>query len=210
MPSITGLSDILGFVIYIMLGLVALWGLYQVVMAWRRVAQVRFKNEAAQDEFLDQVERSVSANDFESVKSLCDEDLRAIPQLVLLAAENRSLGGAKLRHLLADRFRRDVMSDLEHRLSWVQTVIKSAPMLGLFGTVIGMMGAFASLNMAEGGTVDSTTLAGNISVALITTALGLAIAIPLVLAVASINVRIRRMEDLAGAGLTRFFDIMRG
>jgi len=89
-------------------------------------------------------------------------------------------------------------------LSWVYTVIKSAPMLGLFGTVLGMMGAFSKLASREN--VDPTMLADDISLALITTALGLAIAIPLVLATASINVRIRKLEDLVGSGLTRFLE----
>ena len=48
-----------------------------------------------------------------------------------------------------DRFQRDVMSDLEYRLSWVSTVIKSAPMIGLFGTVFGMMGAFKTLGQLK-------------------------------------------------------------
>jgi len=52
-------------------------------------------------------------------------------------------------------------------------------------------------------------LANDISFALITTACGLAIAIPLVLSTASINVRIRKLEDLVGTGLTRFLDTFR-
>ena len=53
-------------------------------------------------------------------------------------------------------------------------------MVGLLGTVIGMMGAFAKI--AGGDKVDPTQLADDISFASITTACGLAIAIPLVLA----------------------------
>jgi biopolymer transport protein ExbB/TolQ len=117
---------------------------------------------------------------------------------------NRNIGYAKIRSLLADRFQRDVLSDLEHRLSWVYTVIKSAPMVGLLGTVVGMMGAFSKLASSEN--VDPTALADDISLALITTACGLAIAIPLVICTASINVRIRKMEDLVGSGLTRFLE----
>ena len=49
---------------------------------------------------------------------------------------------------------------------------------------------------------------GLIGVASIFTA-GLTIAIPLVLCTASINVRIRKMEDLVAAGVTRFFDVFR-
>jgi biopolymer transport protein ExbB/TolQ len=52
-------------------------------------------------------------------------------------------------------------------------------------------------------------LAKDISVALITTASGLAIAIPLVLLTASINIRIRKMEELVGAGLGQVLDTLR-
>jgi len=94
------------------------------------------------------------------------------------------------------------MSDLEYRLSWVSTVIKSAPMIGLFGTVFGMMGAFETLATAE--SVEPSALADDINIALRTTACGLAIAIPLMILVANVNIRIAKMEDLVGAGLARF------
>jgi biopolymer transport protein ExbB/TolQ len=113
-----------------------------------------------------------------------------------------------LRHLLADHFQRDVLSDLEYRLSWVDTVIKSAPMIGLLGTVVGMIGAFGAISTA-GKKVDPTIFADDIHTALYTTAAGLSIAIPLVLCKASINVRIRKLQDLVGLGLTRFMDGMK-
>jgi biopolymer transport protein ExbB/TolQ len=93
---------------------------------------------------------------------------------------------------------------MEHRLSWVYTVIKAAPMLGLLGTVLGMIGAFGQLATNE--KVDPSGLAEDIHVALYTTAFGLAVAIPLVICTASINVRIRKMEDFVGEGLNRFFE----
>jgi biopolymer transport protein ExbB/TolQ len=77
-------------------------------------------------------------------------------------------------------------------------------MIGLFGTVFGMMGAFKTLATAE--SVEPSALAGDIQVALVTTASGLAIAIPLMIIVANVNIRISKMEDLVGAGLTRFLD----
>ncbi len=80
-------------------------------------------------------------------------------------------------------------------------------MLGLYGTVLGMMGAFAKLS--AGSKVDPTQLAEDISLALITTAIGLTIAIPLIVCTNSINVRIRKLEDLVGYGLTRFLDVFK-
>jgi biopolymer transport protein ExbB len=205
--DITAITRIAGIVDYAALGLVALWGAFCVIIVWRRVAQTRFRSEQEQAEFLEGVDQHLAAGDFDGAIELCDGDSRAMPQLAMLALVNRAIGYTRIRTLLADRFQRDVLADLEHRLSWVYTVIKSAPMLGLFGTVLGMMGAFSKL--ASRTNVDPTMLARDISLALNTTALGLAIAIPLVLATASINVRIRKMEDLVGFGLTRFLESFR-
>lgn len=204
------LSQITGYVgtiIYVILGLVALWGAFCVVMAWARVKQKRFVSEEMQDEFLEAVEGPLREGRFDDITEMVERDQRAMCQLVYLAVTNRELGHEKARQLIVDRFERDVLGDLEHRLAWVNTVIKTAPMIGLFGTVIGMMGAFAKLGGMEA--VQADQLANDIMVALITTASGLAIAIPLVMAITSVNLRIRKMEDLVGAGLTRFYAVYR-
>ncbi len=196
--------QIVGNTIYGALALVALWGLFCVLVVWRRVSAAGFRSEDAQDAFLDEVDRFLAVGDLEGASALCNSNPKAVAQLAGLTLDHHPLGYAKLRAVVADRFQRDYLADLEYRLSWVSTVIKAAPMLGLLGTVIGMMGAFSKL--AGSRNVSPDSLASDISVALITTALGLAIAIPLVLCMASINVRIRKLEDLTGAGLTRFFE----
>ena len=55
-----------------------------------------------------------------------------------------------------------------------------APLLGLLGTVVGMIGTFQSITLF--GTGDPKIMAGDISMALVTTAMGLIAAIPLILA----------------------------
>jgi biopolymer transport protein ExbB/TolQ len=201
------LFNIIGIVTYAALAIVALWGGFNVVLAWRRVAQVRFRDELEQDEFLDELDRYLLNGQISEAIELCEDDRRAMPQLALLAIELRELDFARLRRRLTERFQQDVLADLEHRLSWVATVIKSAPMIGLFGTVIGMMGAFADLS--SGSKVDPAQMAGNIMFALITTAIGLSIAVPLLISNASINVRIRKTEDLVASGLARLLDTMK-
>ncbi|MFG0261123.1 MAG: MotA/TolQ/ExbB proton channel family protein [Novipirellula sp. JB048] len=180
----------------------ALWGLYCATVVWARVNQKRFKSEDEQDVFMDDVEQMLKAGDFEGVAEYSDGDNRAIPQIIEMAMRHRGLGYKRARQFVLDRFQRYVMSDLEYRLSWVSTVIKSAPMIGLFGTVFGMMGAFNTLATSE--SVEPSLLAGDINIALRTTACGLAIAIPLMILVANVNIKIAKMEDLVGSGLARF------
>jgi len=128
--------------------------------------------------------------------------------LAELAINNRKLGFGKVKQLIADRFQRDVLQDLEYRLSWVYTVIKAAPMIGLLGTVLGMMAAFAKLAIPNAN-VEVAKLAQDIQFALITTALGLTIAIPLVMATAYINIKIKKMEDLVSYGVNQFLEIFK-
>ncbi len=198
---------LVGMVIYAILGLVALWGAYCVVMVFTRVRQKQFVSEEQQTTFLEALEAPLSRGDYDQANEVCEGDRRATCQLSQLAILNRSLGFNKVKKLVADRFQRDVLQDLEYRLSWVYTVIKAAPMIGLLGTVIGMMGAFSNLAGSEG--VEPQVLANDIMFALITTAAGLAIAIPLVLCTAYINVQIRKMEDLVSYGLNQFLEIFK-
>ena len=203
----TDLYSQIGNLMYGALALIAIWGAFCVVMVWYRVREKRFRTEDEQAEFLEALDEPLLQGDFEAAGQMLEGDKRAMSQLALLAILNRDLGFAKVRQLLVDRFQRDVLADLEHRLSWVNTCIKTAPMLGLLGTVMGMKGAFGTL--ASQDSVKPSQLAGDISFALLTTIWGLWIAIPLILATASVNVRIRKMEDLVAAGLSRFLEAFR-
>ena len=69
-----------------------------------------------------------------------------------------------------------VVHELERFLTALGTVAAITPLLGLLGTVIGMIDVFAEIQIA--GTGNTQALAGGISKALITTAVGLTIAIP--------------------------------
>jgi biopolymer transport protein ExbB len=113
-----------------------------------------------------------------------------------------------LRRLVAERFERDVLADLEYRTRWVGTAVKTAPMLGLQGTVLGMIAAFGKIAGASAQGIKPAALAGDISFALWTTAIGLFIAVPLVLAGNAITVRIGKLQDSVQEQLGEFLDRM--
>ncbi|MFT7532201.1 MAG: biopolymer transport protein ExbB, partial [Gammaproteobacteria bacterium] len=71
---------------------------------------------------------------------------------------------------------RHVIHDLEKYLNTLGTMAAITPLLGLLGTVIGMIDVFAAITSA--GVGNPTVLAGGISQALITTAAGLSVGIP--------------------------------
>lgn len=202
--GLTRLTEFAGNSIYAFQAVDAIIGAFCVILIWRRLGHLRFRTEAAQDELMGKLDDLLFAGDYEGATTLCDGDSRGVVQMAWLALTNRALGYAKVRKIVAERFQRDVIANLETLMIWVFTVIKSAPMLGLLGTVLGMMAAFGKLAGQQ--KVDATHLAGDISLALITTFVGLTIAIPLSMCVAAIQIRMRKMEDLSGSGLARFME----
>ncbi len=86
---------------------------------------------------------------------------------------------------------------LEHGMGIIATVVALSPMLGLLGTVWGVLDAFAEMGTA--GSANLATIAPSISAALVTTVVGLLIAIPGVIAFNSMNSKIRGITaDIEG------------
>jgi len=83
----------------------------------------------------------------------------------------------------------EAITSLERRLSWLATIASVSPFVGLFGTVMGIIDAFQGLGNAGAATLRA--VAPGISEALITTAAGLFVAVPAVVAYNQFNARIR-------------------
>jgi biopolymer transport protein ExbB/TolQ len=126
---------------------------------------------------------------------------------MLVAVNNRDLDGTELRQLLGERLQRDVLAPLENYVNWIYTVIRNGPLLGLFGTVLGMMAAFGRIGIGE--KVEPAQIADEISVALICTALGLGTAIPLGYIVSSLNIRITSLRESLTTSLVRLLNVIK-
>ena len=195
------LTQILGWIgngIYASMAGVALYGVFTLILLARRITQKRFNGPGPAEEFLDGVRDSMNNQKYEEAADLCDSPgywAKAIPQLIMVGLANRQRPTNKIRKTMGEHFDREIQAYLDYRMSWINTVVKTAPMLGLLGTVTGMIQAFGKIASASKGGTDPSALAGDISFALFTTALGLIIAIPLVMGGAWINVRIGKLQD---------------
>lgn len=96
------------------------------------------------------------------------------------------------------------LHELEKYLRGIDIIAQTAPLLGLFGTVLGMIEAFSKLEQA-GASVDPSQLAGGIWVALLTTAAGLAVAIPFSVIGSWFEGRIENERVAMETFLTEFF-----
>lgn len=114
-------------------------------------------------------------------KKLDDTTLRKLKNssslgFILSAGLTNSHYGRDVMKESIEEAGRQVVHELERFLNTLGTIASIAPLLGLLGTVVGMIQAFSAI--VEQGVGDPAVLAGGISVALITTAAGLTVAIP--------------------------------
>jgi len=192
---------------YVFLALNFMWGLSCVILAWRRLTQLSFRSVQAETQFVDEVEQRLQQKDYKTAAELCDFDFRALPRLCLLMISNRKQSFDLLRQRVSGCVQRDLLGDLENRLAALVTVIKSGPLLGLFGTVLGMMAAFGRIGTGE--KVQPSQIADEISVALICTAMGLATAIPLGFVLSYLNNRLRELQVSLEQNLPRLLQFFR-
>ena len=116
---------------------------------------------------------------------------------------SRGIGEAFVRED-AERVALGYLASLRRYLRILESTAQIAPLLGLFGTVLGMMSAFQVLH-SSGADTDPAALAGGIWVALITTCVGLAVAIPASFALYWFESRIDREKALIESSQTSLF-----
>jgi biopolymer transport protein ExbB len=98
----------------------------------------------------------------------------ALGQILSAGLFNRSESRERIKECIEERGR-EVVHDLERFLNTLGTIASISPLLGLLGTVVGMISVFAAIT--QHGVGDPGALAGGISQAMITTAAGLTVAI---------------------------------
>jgi len=111
---------------------------------------------------------------FEEAKNRCEQNVGPVANLCYNALENAS-GGIEQAEKSLEQTGGIEMASLEKNMTWISLCIATAPMLGFLGTVWGMIQAFNDIKMAND--ISPAIVAGGISVALLTTAFGLVVAV---------------------------------
>ena len=119
---------------------------------------------------------------------------RALPRVINdLASRLAHAGAAEDKQRLISHEAARFTAPLEERLALLGTIASTAPFVGLLGTVIGIIRAFHAVSVSMGG--GHAVVANGISEALITTAIGLFVAIPAVMAFNFFNSSLRVLEQ---------------
>ncbi|MEM8911422.1 MAG: MotA/TolQ/ExbB proton channel family protein [Planctomycetota bacterium] len=142
-------------------------------------------------ELIEEFGSRLDANDNQGAYDLAKSDESVLGQVLAAGLAKVSKGYSKAIEGMQEVGEEESMK-LEHRLSYMALIGNLAPMIGLFGTVQGMIASFQVI--AKGGaTPKPSDLAAGISTALFTTLVGLAVAIP---AIAAYNILRNRVARL--------------
>ena len=159
-----------GFTMWPLL-ILLIWAIATII--WKLVSLSYAKINVA--DFLEKIVPLIKEKKYEEAAKICEQTkgpVAAVAHAGLLKADQ----GIEAVEKSIENAGIVEMAFLEKGFIPISTTINLAPMLGFFGTMVGMIAAFDAI--AKAGEVDPTIVASGIKIALITTASGLAVAIP--------------------------------
>ena len=127
-------------------------------------------------EFMDTMRQVLRQNRVQEAIEICDETDAPVARIMKAGILKHNRSKEDIREAIEDAGHLEIPR-LERHLSALATCANIAPLLGLLGTVAGMIKAFAQIQYKKG-QVNPSDLAEGISNALVTTATGLTVAIP--------------------------------
>lgn len=167
-----------------------------------------FRQKIHNKNFYSDIIKAVNENNIQGAIEICQREKNSIGYTVSEFLNRYDTKG-DFYHFeqLIKEIEIDTLDSLEKRLHFLGLIGNTAPMVGLLGTVTGMIKAFT--NLASFGAGDATIVAGGISEALITTAGGLFIAIPTIVAYNLFNRKIDSIESDIDKITTTLVNILR-
>jgi len=146
---------------------------------------------------LDRLKTTIAKQHFDEAVSICESNPSPITNLARVAIEQRKYDPKILKDSITDAANLEIPK-MERFLSSLGTIANISPLLGLLGTVFGIMDAFGVLSSFQS-VGDPSLLAGGISKALITTAAGIIVSVPCVIfynyLVGKVNHIVIRLEN---------------
>ena len=155
------------------------------------------RSELLPDDFVEDFEQKLETKDYKGAYEIAQNDDSMIGR-VLEAGMSRLKGGHEQSVAAMEEVGAAETMELEHKLSYLALIGSIAPMLGLMGTVYGMIQSFSTIANSETAPKPKE-LASGISQALFTTIEGLAVAVPAMIAYTILRNRMTETVSEVGA-----------
>lgn len=186
-----------GGIVLVPIILVGFWGFCLVLSTYVELGAGLWQTNL--NPLFEGVRSRVAKGDTEGAKREADRAPQLVGYGLRLALDNRGIGEAALRRLLSEKLALSLFQ-LERHLPLVRVMAASAPLLGLLGTVSGLIHTFRT--MTEYGNGNAVLLAHGISEALIATQSGLLLAIVLILLGQRLEGRVHWLQNQVEYGIT--------
>jgi len=158
-----------------------------------RTYYLAFRYSIDDNAYLSKIRDLVSKGDVEGARNLCDNT--PIPRVVDAALRNAGTPGRDVQNAV-DEAAMDILPLIERRVHYLAMAANVATLLGLLGTIIGLMQSFNAVAGAEAAQ-KGAILAKGIAIALNTTAYGLTVAIPCLFFYAFLQAKVNRLTEQA-------------
>ncbi len=175
---------------------ITLMSVISIAIMIERVYALYFKYNINADQFMAQIQKLVMANNIDRAIKLCNAAPKAaLPRVIKAALTRANKGEVEISNAIEESTL-EVLPQLNKRTPLLTTVSGMATMLGLLGTIIGLIDAFAAVATAP---PDKKTemLTLSIAIAMNTTAWGLIVAIPTTFVAVLLNTTTKKIvEDI--------------
>ena len=186
-----------GGIVLVPILLVGFWGFCLILSTYFELGAGLWRTNL--NPLFDAVRERVGKGDADGAKRKASEAPQLVGYGLSLALDNRALGEEQVRRLLSEKLAL-ALYQLERHLPLVRVMAASAPLLGLLGTVSGLIHTFRT--MTEYGNGNAVLLAHGISEALIATQSGLLLAIVLILLGQRLEGRVHWLQNQVEYGIT--------
>lgn len=161
------------------------------------------------DRFMNAADALIRKQDYLGLIAVCNRENECIARIVYktldFATKNPTASFDEVREVTEAEGTRQA-SILNNRISYLNDISRVAPMVGLFGTVIGMIKAFESIGKSSG--VQHMELAPGVAQALVTTAAGLVVSIPALIFYSIFRGRVQKLIAELEAAMTHIMALL--
>ncbi len=142
-----------------------------IIERWKSLNKIKFDT----GKFTQDIKNSLKRGGTKRAIEICESENHPLAKVLVEGLKSAFLGREDVYDALEEALMRE-RGIIEKRVGILTVIAFIAPLLGLFGTVVGIIQAFSS--MATAGGADPTAMLSGIAVALLTTAFGIIVAVP--------------------------------
>lgn len=184
-------------------------GVIAAALIFEKVQRLYFKYSIDGQKFLREIETLILKNNLQGALDLCSSnDQIPLAKIVKSGLLKVTRDETEIKAALEETYL-DCTGLIHQRIGYLAMIANVATLLGLLGTIAGLISSFEAVASADAATKQAL-LASGISTSMNATAAGLIVAIPVMIAYSMLNSRANRITDELEKGATRVLTLLHG